>query len=182
MFPMVKPLNTEDGLGIIILNSNAETHFSFTNALGMVSSEQAKAIDAIVYQHPDACRIVALHHHLVECPKPVKKLSERIGTALINGSWFMRHLGRLSDRAVVMHGHRHIDWIGQCGGMVIASAPSPVMGGTDDCDTYFYIHTITRDLGRKLRLLTPERVDLPDRHFSLSTTSAALLPATAMRG
>ena len=68
MFPMVKPLNTEDGLGIIILNSNAETHFSFTNALGMVSSEQAKAIDAIVYQHPDACRIVALHHHLVECP------------------------------------------------------------------------------------------------------------------
>ena len=34
MFPMVKPPNTEDGLGIIILNSNAETHFSFTNALG----------------------------------------------------------------------------------------------------------------------------------------------------
>ena len=98
MFPMVKPLNTEDGLGIIILNSNAETHFSFTNALGMVSSEQAKAIDAIVYRYPDACRIVALHHHLVECPKPVKKLSERIGTALINGSWFMRHLGRLSAR------------------------------------------------------------------------------------
>ena len=28
----------------------------------------------------------------------------------------------------------------------------------------FYIHTLTRDLGRKLRLLTPERVDLPGRH------------------
>jgi hypothetical protein len=28
--------------------------------------------------------------------------------ALINGSWLMRHLGRLNDRAVVMHGHRHI--------------------------------------------------------------------------
>ena len=52
MFPMVKPPNTQDGLRIIILNSNAETHFSFTNALGMVSSEQAKAIDAIVYQSP----------------------------------------------------------------------------------------------------------------------------------
>ena len=62
----------------------------------MVSSEQAKAIDAIVYQYPDACWIVALHHHLVEYPKPVKKLSDRIGTALINGSWLMRHLGRLS--------------------------------------------------------------------------------------
>ena len=164
MFPMVKPPNAEDGLGIIILNSNAETHFSFTNALGMVSSEQAKAIDGIVDQYPDASWIVALHHHLVEYPKPVKKLSERIGTALINGSWFMRHLGRLSDRAVVMHGHRHIDWIGECGGLVIASAPSPVMGGTDDCDTYFYIHTLTRDLKRKLRLLTPERVNLPGRH------------------
>ena len=30
----------EDGLGIAILNSNAETHFSFTNALGLVSVEQ----------------------------------------------------------------------------------------------------------------------------------------------
>ena len=100
MFPMVRPPNTEDGLGIIILNSNAETHFSFTNALGMVSSEQAKAIDAIADQYPHAYWIVALHHHLVEYPKPVKKLSERIGTALINGSWLMRHLGRLDDRAV----------------------------------------------------------------------------------
>jgi 3',5'-cyclic AMP phosphodiesterase CpdA len=128
MFPMVKPPNTDDGLGIIILNSNAETHFSFTNALGMVSSEQTKAIDAIADQYPHAYWIVALHHHLVEYPKAVKKLSERIGTALINGSWLMRHLGRLDDRAVVMHGHRHIDWMGECGGLVIISAPSPVMG------------------------------------------------------
>jgi predicted phosphodiesterase len=73
----------------------------------MVSSEQAKAIDAIADQYPHAYWIVALHHHPVEYPKPVKKLSERIGTALINGSWLMRHLGRLDDHAVVMHGHRH---------------------------------------------------------------------------
>ena len=163
MFPMVKPPNTEDGLGVIILNSNAETHFSFTNALGMVSSEQAKAIDAIADQYPHAYWIVALHHHLVEYPKPVKKLSERIGTALINGSWLMRHLGRLDDHAVVMHGHRHTDWIGECGGLVIVSAPSPVMGGTDDCDTYFYVHTLAQAPGGKLGLLTPERVDLPGR-------------------
>jgi hypothetical protein len=127
----------------------------------MVSSEQAKAIDAIVYQ-------CLLDRRAPPSPRGIseagEKATERIGTALINGSWFMRHLGRLSDRAVVMHGHRHIDWIGECGGLVIASAPSPVMGGTDDCDTYFCIHTPTRDLGRKLRLLTPERVDLPDRH------------------
>jgi len=82
---------------------------------------------------------------------------------LINGSWLMRHLGRLDDHAVVMHGHRHIDWMGECGGLVIISAPSPVMGGTDDCDTYFYVHTLTRAAGGKLGLLTPERVDLPGR-------------------
>jgi predicted phosphodiesterase len=172
MFPMVKLPDTEDGLGIIILNSNAETHFSFTNALGMVPSEQTKAIEAIADQYPRAYWIVALHHHLVEYPKPVKNLSERIGTALINGSWFMRHLGRLDDHAVVMHGHRHIDWIGECGGLVIVSAPSPVMGGTDDCDTYFYVHTLAREPGRKLRLLTPERVDLPGRQSADSAPRA----------
>ena len=36
--------------------------------------------------------IVALHHHLVEYPRPVAAFSERIGTALINGSWFVRGL------------------------------------------------------------------------------------------
>jgi hypothetical protein len=30
--------------------------------------------------------IIALHHHLVEYPMSVSKLSERIGAALINGS------------------------------------------------------------------------------------------------
>src|SRR3954451_24900546 len=37
LFPMVQPPVSADGLGIIVLNSNAETHFSFTNALGIVS-------------------------------------------------------------------------------------------------------------------------------------------------
>ncbi len=37
---MILPPDTDDGLGIAILNSNAETHFSFTNALGLVSVEQ----------------------------------------------------------------------------------------------------------------------------------------------
>jgi hypothetical protein len=32
-------------------------------------------------------------------------LSERIGTTLITGTWFMRHLGCLDDHAAVMHVH-----------------------------------------------------------------------------
>ena len=40
-----------------------------------------------------------------------------------------------------MHGHRHIDWIGECAGLLIVSAPSPVMSATDDLASYFYIQT-----------------------------------------
>jgi hypothetical protein len=158
VFPMVLPPVTEDGLGVIILNSNADTHFSFTNALGMVSYEQAKRLDIAVAQYPRACWIIALHHHVVEYPKPAKALSVRIGTALINGSWFVRRLQALADNAVVMHGHRHIDWIGECGGLLIVSAPSPVMEATDNEDTYFYIHNLAVGPDGKLKLLEPERV------------------------
>ncbi|MBQ8105791.1 MAG: FAD-dependent oxidoreductase, partial [Afipia sp.] len=34
VFPLALPPDREDGLGVILLNSNADTHFSFTNALG----------------------------------------------------------------------------------------------------------------------------------------------------
>ena len=46
---------------------------------------------------------------------PVAAFSERIGTALVNGSWFLRVLKPYAGRVVVMHGHRHVDWIGACG-------------------------------------------------------------------
>ncbi len=175
VFPMILPPATEDGLGVIVLNSNAETHFSFTNALGMVSFAQAKAIDSAANQYPRACWIVALHHHLVEYPMPAKVLSERIGTALINGSWFVRRLQRLAGHAVVMHGHRHIDWIGACGGLLIVSAPSPVMQATDGCDTYFYIHTLAVGKDGKLRLLEPDRIDLPGQQFADESLAPDLL-------
>ena len=62
-----------------------------------------------------------------------------------------------------MHGHRHIDWIGECGGLLIVSAPSPVMEATDDRDTYFYIHNLAIGADGKLKLLEPDRIDLPGR-------------------
>jgi hypothetical protein len=160
---MVLTPDTEDGLGIIVLNSNAETHFSFTNALGLVSAEQARGFRVAIRQYPRACWIVALHHHVIEYPQPAKELSERIGTALINGSWFIRRLQHLADHAAIMHGHRHVDWIGQCGGLQIVSAPSPVMGAPDCQETYFYVHTFAVGTDRRLRLLEPERVKLSGR-------------------
>lgn len=158
VFPMVLPPDSDDGLGIILLNSNADTHFSFTNALGMISVEQVRGIEIAAAQYPQACWIIALHHHVIEYPKAARVLSERIGTALVNGNWFVRRLQALGGRAVLMHGHRHIDWIGKCTGLSIVSAPSPVMEATDDADTYFYIHTLAAQNGGRFDLLTPERV------------------------
>jgi hypothetical protein len=160
VFPMVLPPETEDGLGVLLLNSNAETHFSFTNALGLVSAEQMLASAAVMKQFPRAFWIVALHHHLVEYPAPAKTFAERIGTALINGTWFVRQLQSYADRVVVMHGHRHIDWVGECGGLRIVSAPSPVMEATNAQRTCFYIHTLSAAAPGRLALLAPQRVEV----------------------
>jgi predicted MPP superfamily phosphohydrolase len=158
VFPLVVAPEADDGLGIILLNSNAETHFSFTNALGLISAEQVKGIEIVVAQYPQAGWLIALHHHPIEYPRPAKALSERIGTALINGSWFIRRLHPLSGRSALLHGHRHVDWIGECAGLLIVSAPSPVMNATDDLASYFYIQTFAVGPHGRLRLLAPERI------------------------
>lgn len=160
-YPMVLPPATADGLGIIVLDSNAATHFSFTNALGMIPRRQLQAIEAIDRQYPRAVWIIALHHHLVEYPTPAKALSERIGTALINGSHAVRRLGKLAGRAILMHGHRHTEWVGTVGGLVIVSAPSPVMNAMDHDDTHFHIHSIGATADGRIALMAPEKIVLP---------------------
>jgi hypothetical protein len=160
VFPLVMPPETEDGLGVITLDSNAETHFSFTNALGLVTAAQLRGLRAMVRQYPRANWIVALHHHVIEYPQPASAFFERVGTALINGTWFVRGLRKLTDRAVIMHGHRHIDWIGHCAGLPIISAPSPVMVPRGERDPYFYVHTLVPSRVGPIGLLPPQRVGL----------------------
>lgn len=161
LFPLVMPPKDDEGLGVILLNSNAETHFSFTNALGLVSHEQEAALAAAVRQYPRASWIVALHHHVIEYPRPVRAFFERVGTALVNGSWFVRQLEPLGDRLVVMHGHRHVDWIGRCGSVRIVSAPSPVMIADEMAPSVFYLHRLSSGAGVRLRLAEPERITVP---------------------
>ncbi len=162
-FPMIVPPKTDDGIGIALLNSNAESHFSFTNALGIISALQAQDLLAAMERYPRAGWIVALHHHLVEYPTPAKAFSERIGTALINGSWFVRQLRPFAGRLVVLHGHRHTEWIGKCGGIRIVSAASPVMNRARNGRISFLVHTFGVS-GGELRFTAPERLEvtLPD--------------------
>lgn len=160
VFPMILPPDSGDGLGVAVLNSNADTHFSFTNALGMMPLDQAHRLAEAVRRYPQARWIIALHHHVVEYPAPARAFSERIGTALINGSWFVRELQRLGRRCVVMHGHRHVDWIGSCGAVGIISAPSPVMAPEDEA-TWFHVHTLAAEPGGGLSLAAPRRILIP---------------------
>jgi hypothetical protein len=125
----------------------------------MISAAQARRLAAALDLYPRSRWIVALHHHLVEYPMPVTAFSERIGTALVNGSWFLRMLQPYADRIIIMHGHRHIDWIGACGRLKIVSAPSPVMAPESE-PTHFYIHALSLAADGHLRLLAPERVDI----------------------
>jgi calcineurin-like phosphoesterase family protein len=158
VFPLIVPPNSDGGLGMILLNSNADSQFSFTSALGMISTEQIRGIEIAKTQFPRANWIIALHHHVVEYPRAGHALAERIGTALINGSWVVRRLKSLSSRAVVMHGHRHIDWIGECGGLMIISAPSPIMPAAADHSPCFYIHTLAATADGRLTLAPPQRI------------------------
>lgn len=158
-FPLILPPAREDGLGVALLNSNADANFSFTNALGMISAGQAGRLIASLDAYPRAHWVIALHHHLAEYPAPVEAFSERIGTALINGAWFLRVLKPYAPRLVVMHGHRHIDWIGRCGKLRLISAPSPVMTRPDEA-AHFHVHSVAAAPDGSLRLLTPQRVDL----------------------
>ncbi len=159
LFPLILPPVEDDGLGVAILNSNADTNFSFTNALGLISAGQARQLTAALDHYPQARWIIALHHHLIEYPMPVAAFSERIGTALINGSWFQRMLKPYAERVIVMHGHRHVDWIGACGKLKIISAPSPVMA-PDSKPTHFYVHALGPGSDGRLALMAPKRIDL----------------------
>ena len=159
VFPLILPPAEDDGLGVAILNSNADTNFSFTNALGMIPVDQARKLMAAFDHYPEARWIVGLHHHLIEYPMPVAAFSERIGTALINGSWFQRVLKPYGERVVIMHGHRHVDWIGACGKLKIVSAPSPVMA-RQSAPTHFYVHALGPVPDGRLGLMIPERIDI----------------------
>jgi hypothetical protein len=175
VFPMIAPPREEDGLGVAILNSNADTNFSFTNALGMIPAADARRLTAAFDHYPKARWIVALHHHLIEYPMPVAAFSERIGTALVNGSWFQRVLKPYAGRVVVMHGHRHVDWIGACGELKIVSAPSPVMA-PQSAATHFYVHAVGIGPDGRLELMVPERIEIASAKSAPRGSLLARLP------
>lgn len=89
-------------------------------------------------------------------------LRERIGLALVNAADLLAAIAPHASRVVVLHGHRHRDWIGVCGKLVVCSAPS-VSLGTDAASQYrgsFNVHELAFGAGGEVQLTATESVSV----------------------
>jgi hypothetical protein len=161
IFPLVETPDGRDPYGLILLDSNARSHFALTNAIGVVSPSQLKALKAIARGSPRTAWIILLHHQVVEYPVASISLMDRIGLSLVNAPEVLKAIAPHAARCLVLHGHRHRAWIGISKGVVLCSAPSTTMGskGADPCQGSFYIHEITADGDGSIQLTAPHRVE-----------------------
>jgi 3',5'-cyclic AMP phosphodiesterase CpdA len=160
IFPLVEPPRPHDDYGLILLNSNARSHFALTNAIGVIDPSQLRAMKRVLARSPDRAWLILLHHQLVEHTMAAISLPERIGLALVNASDVLSASEPHASRIVVLHGHRHRDWIGVSGDLVVCSAPS-VSLGTDAESGYrgtFNVHELAFGAGGQVRMTASERV------------------------
>jgi 3',5'-cyclic AMP phosphodiesterase CpdA len=160
MFPLVVPPVEPGGCGVILLDSNARSHFSLTNAVGVVGRSQLKRLRALLNASPDRAWIILLHHHVVEYPVGSVKLKDRIALSLVNAPDVLSAIARHASHVVVFHGHRHHDWIGTSGDVVLCSAPSVALGsvGPDLYRGSFHVNELALTGGGVMRLMSSERV------------------------
>jgi hypothetical protein len=107
--------------------------------------------------------MILLHHQLAEYPVARISLRDRIGLALINAPDVLAALTPYASRVLVLHGHRHRDWLGICGNVVLCSGPSVTLG-SKEAETHrgiFHVHQVGLDADGGIRLLTTERVWIP---------------------
>jgi 3',5'-cyclic AMP phosphodiesterase CpdA len=159
IFPLVEPGSGETP-GLILLNSNARSHFSLTNAIGVIDRSQLRALRLIFRNFPTHSWLILLHHQIVEYPVVSIGLRDRIGLALINACDLLAAIAPHAQRTIVLHGHRHMDWIGVCGGVTLCSAPSASLGSYNVAmyQGSFHIHELESGNSGSVRLITTERV------------------------
>jgi 3',5'-cyclic AMP phosphodiesterase CpdA len=160
IFPLVAPATEPNGCGVILLDSNTRSHFSATNAIGVISRPQLRKLRRILAAFPDRAWLILLHHHVVEYPVDSVKLSARIGLALMNATDLLSAIARHASRVVIFHGHRHHDWIGTKGNVVLCSAPSVALGsvGQNRYRGSFHVNELALVGGGVVRLTSSESV------------------------
>jgi hypothetical protein len=162
IFPLVVPPPEPDGCGVILLDSNARSHFSATNAIGVISRSQLKKLRAVLNACPERAWMILLHHHVVEYPVGSAKLGDRIALSLMNATDLLSAIAPYASHVVIFHGHRHHDWIGTKGGVVLCSAPSVALGsvGADRYRGSFHVNELVLLGGGAVRLASSERVNV----------------------
>lgn len=163
IFPLVEAPQAGRKSGIILLDSNAHTHLSLTNAIGFISPAQLRALKKVLQSCPRCPWIIALHHQVVEYPVASISLMDRISLALVNASDVVAAIGPYASQIVVLHGHRHRDWIGACGGIVLCSAPSAALG-SESGEKYkgaFFVHDFAFGADGSIRLIKTDHVKVP---------------------
>src|SRR5262249_32968015 len=108
IFPLVEPA-VDGGCGLILLNSNVRSHFSLTNAIGVINRPQLGALRSVLECFGEQPWIILLHHQVVEYPLASISLRDRIGLALINAPDLLAAMAPYAGRILIMHGHRHRD-------------------------------------------------------------------------
>lgn len=159
IFPLVEPAPNNNGYGVILLDSNAPSHFSLTNAIGVINPSQLKALKSVLRNSSRHAWIILLHHQVVEYPVASISLRDRIGLALVNAPDLLAAISPHASRVLILHGHRHRDWIGTCGDVVLCSAPSVALGS--DAEKYrgcFHVHELAFGVDGAIRLTTTQRV------------------------
>jgi 3',5'-cyclic AMP phosphodiesterase CpdA len=160
IFPLVAPPAEPGGCGAILLDSNARSHFSATNAIGVIGRSHLKKLKRILNAFPERPWLLLLHHHVVEYPVGSVNLGDRIALSLMNAPDVLAAIARHASRVVIFHGHRHHDWIGTSGGVVLCSAPSVSLGsvGPDVYKGSFHVNELALTGGGGLRLASSEHV------------------------
>jgi 3',5'-cyclic AMP phosphodiesterase CpdA len=162
VFPLVEPAPANDGYGLILLNSNSRGYFSLTSATGVVNPSQLSGLKSLLRNSPGRAWAVLLHHQLVEYPVATISLRDRLGLALVNAPDVLAALRPHASRLLVFHGHRHWDWIGTWGQVVLCSAPSVMLGAHEEGEPRgrFHVHQLALGPAGGLRLRATERVEV----------------------
>jgi len=161
IFPLVQLPARDEGCGLVLLDSNAASHFSLTNAIGVISPTQLRALKALLRNFPRRAWIILLHHSLVEYPDTSIRLKDRIGLALVNAPDVLAAITPYASNVIVLHGHRHVDWIGTWRNLVLSSAPSTTLGSSG-AEMRGSLHILELALPGEggIRLVKAERIEV----------------------
>ena len=126
-----------------------------------MNPSQMKVLKQVLRNSPRSAWIILLHHQVVEYPvASISRLRDRIGLALVNAPDVLAAIAPHAARVMVLHGHRHRDWTGNCGDVLLCSAPS-VSLGSDDYQGSFHLHELARG-SDSIQLTATQNVKVPD--------------------